>query len=451
MANNSYSTKTSISIYKFDDEDSYRQWLGSNKSKTNDILAFVKNPVMNNGLDVFINGHSISKTKFFLYSGGRSTEITSSSTFNPAKQYVLKSITRNGLGEKQMVTLEEIDIAAMQAELSDNILTTAGEMMDEKIETYMEEHPFEIDMSIFNGDKYNQILTHNHYMLRKLFSLIYRGSESPINMEAALLDDNEEEFKSYTVLNGSNATAAGVLVNISGAEGYDVVFSQLLVMDTYGNILKRIDGRNVTSGRNVVMFNNPRVLTQTSTFSIRLGYTINNWPSSYKNSLVDNFDKPAEIGTLNKTGINDMATKEIVVTFKDHLDDDPIIPDSVSTFFLIAIPTTTAPSSLSSWETVSYLTSGNTDSTIKISRSTNISSLKVTPSVDSWIYVALPYSMESGTIQVQPSGGFPDTITQRINTGNYGGKLYALYKEDYAQDAKNPEGKSLTYKVVYDE
>ena len=451
MANNSYSTKTSISIYKFEDEDSYRQWLGSNKSKTNDILAFVKNPVMNNGLDVFINGHSISKTRFFLYSGGRSTEITSSSVFNPAKQYVLKSITRNGLGEKQMVTLEEIDIAAMQASLTDNILTTAGEMMDEKIETYMEEHPFEIDMSIFNGDKYNKILTHNHYMLRKLFSLIYRGSESPINMDAELLDENSNVYTSYNVLNGTNCSAAGVIVNISGAEGYDVVFSQLLVLDTYGNILKRIDGRNVVNGRNVVMFNNPLILIQTSTFTIKLGYTINNWPSSYKNSLLDNFDKPAEMATLNKTSINDMATKEIVVTFKDHLDDEPIIPDSISTFFLVAIPTTTSPSSLSTWESISYLTSGNTDSTIKISRATNIRNLKITPPTDSWIYVAVPYSMSNGTLQVQPSGGFPDTLTQRINTGNYGGKLYALYKEDFAQDAKSLEGNPLTYKVVYEE
>ena len=56
----------------------------------------------------------------------------------------------------------------------------------------------------------------------------------------------------------------------------------------------------------------------------------------------------------------------------------------------------------------------------------------------------LPYSMQ-GMVQVQPAGGFPDTLTQRINTGNYNGKLYALYKEDYAQDA------SITYKVVYDD
>lgn len=444
MASSNYSTKTSISIYQFENEDSYRQWLGSNKARSNDIIAFVKNPVMNNGLDIFINGHSVTKTRFFLYSGGRSQEITSSSVFNPAKQYVIKSITRNGLGEKQMVTLEEIDLASIQSSLTSNILSSAGEMMDEKIESYMDEHPIEIDPSTFHEDEYGRILTLNHYILRKIFSLIYKATDNPINISAVLVDNAENAFTSYDFLNGTNATVGGVLVDIFGGEGYDVTFSQLLVIDTYGNILKRVDGKKVTSGRNLIMLDNHLTLTRTSTITIKLGYTINNWPSSYKNSLVDNFDKPVEIGSLNKTGVSDMITKDIVVTFRDKSSDDPVVPSSVSTFFLIAIPSNIAQSTLSNWETVQYLTSGNVDSNIKISRSTDIRGLKLTPSQDSWMYVMLPYNMQ-GMIQVQPAGGFPDTLTQRINTGNYNGKLYALYREDYAQDA------SITYKVVYDE
>ena len=443
MALNNYSTKTSISIYQFDDEDEYRQWLGSNKARTNDILAFVKNPVMNNGYDVFINGHSITKTRFFLFSGGRSTEITSSSTFNPAKQYVVKSVTRNGLGEKQMVTLEEIDLAAMQSSLTDSIMTSASEMMDEKIETYMEEHPFEIDTSIFNGDKYNKILTHNHYILRKLYSLIYKATDNPISVDAVLLDDNDNAYTTYDFLNGSNATVGGVNVTITGAEGYDITYSQLLFIDNFGNILKRVDGRRVVAGLNKIELDRPMILTRTSVFTIKLGYTINNWPSAYKNSLSDNFDKPIEVGALNKTGINDMVTREITVTFRNN-DDGPVVPGSSTPFFLISIPSNVSQSSLSEWETVSYLTSGSTDSNIKISKTTDITALKITPQVDSWLYVMIPYSMQ-GIIQIQPSGGLPDTISERINTGNYNGKLYALYKEDYAQDG------NLTYKVVYDE
>lgn len=443
MASNNYSTKTSISIYQFNDEDEYRQWLGSNKARSNDILAFVKNPVMNNGYDIFINGHSITKTRFFLFSGGRSTEITSSSEFNPTKQYIIKSITRNGLGEKQMVTLEEIDLATMHSNLSDSILSTAGGMMDEKIETYMEEHPFEIDMSLFNGDKYNKILTHNHYVLRKLYSLIYKATDNPISITANLLDDHDNIYTSYDFLNGSNTTVGGVMVNITGAEGYDIAYSQLLFIDGFGNILKRVDGRRVVAGDNKIELDRALILTKTSSFSIKLGYTINNWPSAYKNALPDNFDKPIEVGTLNKTGINDMVTREITVTFRNP-DDGPDVPGSETPFYIVAIPSSTSDSNLREWETVQYLTSGNTDSSIKISRSTDITSLKVSPTADSWMYVMLPYSMQ-GVIQIQPSGGFPDTITERINTGNYNGKLYALYKEDYAQDG------NLTYKVVYDD
>lgn len=443
MASNNYSTKTSISIYQFNNEDEYRQWLGSNKARSNDILAFVKNPVMNNGYDIFINGHSITKTRFFLFSGGRSTEITSSSEFNPTKQYIIKSITRNGLGEKQMVTLEEIDLAAMHSNLSDSILSTAGDMMDEKIETYMEEHPFEIDMSLFNGDKYNKILTHNHYVLRKLYSLIYKATDNPITVKASLLDDNDNIYTSYDFLNGSNTTVGGVMVNITGAEGYDITYSQLLFIDGFGNILKRVDGRRVVAGDNKIELDRPLIITKTTTFSIKLGYIINNWPSAYKNSLADNFDKPIEVGTLNKTGVNDMVTREVTVTFRNP-DDGPDTPSSMTPFYIVAIPTTTAQSSLSELETVQYLTSGNTDASIKITRSTDITALKVNPTTDSWMYVMLPYSMQ-GVIQIQPSGGFPDTITERINTGNYNGKLYALYKEDFAQDG------NLTYKVVYDD
>ena len=444
MPATNYSTKTSISIYQFNNEDEYRQWLGSNKNRTNDIIAFVKNPVMNNGLDIFINGHSVTKTRFFLYSGGRSTEITSSNVFNPAKQYVIKSITRNGLGEKQMVTIEEIDIVGMQSSLRSEILSTASDMMDEKIVTYAEEHPVEIDPSVFHEEEYNRILTHNHYILRKIFSLIYKATDNPINMTAALLDENQEEFTSYSFLSGTNATISGVNVDIFGGEGYDIVYSQLLVIDSRGTILKRVDGRRLVSGKNTVMLDNELIVTRSSTITLKLGYSINNWPSAYKNSLPDNYDKVAEIGTLNKTGINDMVTKEINITFRSQEDDDPVVPGSVNTFFFISIPSRVASSSLQNWETVQYLTSTNIDSNIKIVKGTDISSLRLTPSEDSYLYVMLPYSMQ-GMVQVQPAGGFPDTLTQRINTGNYNGKLYALYKEDYAQDA------SITYKVVYDD
>ena len=444
MAATNYSTKTSISIYQFNNEDEYRQWLGSNKTRSNDIIALVKNPVMNNGLDIFINGHSITKTRFFLYSGGRSTEITSSNTFNPAKQYVIKSITRNGLGEKQMVTIEEVDLAAIQTSMRTDILSTASDMMDEKIETYAEEHPIEIDPSLFHEAEYNRILTHQHYINRKIFALMYKATNNPISMSAVLLDNVENEYTTYEFLNGTNATVGGVTVDIFGGEGYDVTYSQLLIIDTYGNIIKRVDGRRITSGKNVILLDNSLVITKTSTITLKLGYTINNWPSAYKNSLTENFDKVAEIGTLNKTGVSDMVTKDIKITFKSSGGDTPIIPPSVNYFFVVAIPGNTSAGSLANWETVQYLTSGSVDSSIKVVKTTDINALKITPTEDSHLYVILPSSMD-GILQIQPSGGFPDVLTQRINTGNYNGKVYALYKEDYVQDG------GLTYKVVYDD
>lgn len=443
MPTTNYSTKTSISIYQFNNEDEYRQWLGSNKTRSNDIIALVKNPVMNNGLDIFINGHSVTKTRFFLYSGGRSTEITSSNTFNPAKQYVIKSITRNGLGEKQMVTIEEIDIAAMQSSMRNDILSTASDMIDEKIVTYAEEHPVEIDPSIFHEEEYNRILTHNHYILRKMFSMIYKATDNPISMTASLIDDVENEFTSYEFLNGTNVAVGGIIVDIFGGEGYDVTYSQLLVIDSYGNIIKRIDGRRVTSGKNVILLDNALIITKTSNITLKLGYTINNWPSAYKNSLPENFDKVAEIGSLNKTSISDMVTRDITITFRSN-EDTPIVPPSVSYFFMIAIPGNISDNILQDWETVQYLTSNNVDSRIKVVKTTNINAMKITPSEDSYMYVILPQSMQ-GEIQIQPSGGFPDLLTKRINMGNYNGKLYALYKEDFIQDG------SLTYKVVYDD
>ena len=98
-----YSHKTTISLYRFDSEENYWSWLNANKKNPSgeyhDVMALVKNESLNGGYDLFINGHSLTKSRIWIKTlNGEIKDASEEGVFSPSKQYLLKNFSRNGQG-----------------------------------------------------------------------------------------------------------------------------------------------------------------------------------------------------------------------------------------------------------------------------------------------------------------------------------------------------------------
>ena len=84
-----YSHKTTISLYRFDSEENYWSWLNANKKNPSeeyhDVMALVKNESLNGGYDLFINGHSLTKSRIWIKTlNGEIKDASEEGVFSPS-------------------------------------------------------------------------------------------------------------------------------------------------------------------------------------------------------------------------------------------------------------------------------------------------------------------------------------------------------------------------------
>lgn len=290
-----YSQKTAISLYKFDTEDGYRQWLAANtpKSDAQDIVAIVKNEKMNNGLDLFVNGHSLTKTKIYLKKGESVTEVTdSNNVFDATKQYVVLSMSRRGLGQKNILVLEEIDINKSIddkiKEFSDSGLTDRiNDYLDDYLDDYFESHP--IQSEIADVKKLEGILTNTHYMFRKIFSLLYKERAIHLGLSVKYLDSANNVIEPF-VEHKEEKVIKTIQTRITGMTGKDVTLESLSFYKNDSETpLLTVSGQKLVSGANPDLKVNITISEDTTIHAV-LRYTMNRLVDTAKTNNIQNFD-----------------------------------------------------------------------------------------------------------------------------------------------------------------
>lgn len=290
-----YSQKTAISLYKFDNEDEYRIWLNANSKKTDcqDIVAIVKDEKMNNGLDLFVNGHSLTKTKIYIKKKDSVVEVSDSKElFNPNKQYYIKNFSRRGLGQKNILVLEEIDLNEIISDKIDNFKDNSlpsimNDYMENYLDDYFESHPIQAETA--DVKKFEKILTNTHYMFRKIFSLLYKERAIHLGLSVKYFDENNTAINPFVEYKETK-TIKKAQFRITGATGKDVVFKNLsFYEDNSETPFLTVNGTKLQNGINEDVFMNVEI-SKNKTIHAILTYDINRLIDTAKSNNISNFD-----------------------------------------------------------------------------------------------------------------------------------------------------------------
>lgn len=250
-----YSHKTAIPLYRFDSEDNYWSWLNANKKNQSveyqDVMALVKNETLNGGYDLFINGHSLTKSRIWIKTlNGEIKDASEEGVFSPSKQYLLKNFSRKGQGQKNIILLEEFDINKMVVDTTNEFIdTTFRDWLDNYLNNYLEDFVNNyIDKNFQDRintimqksvDDYMKLHTveHNHiygvlqdthYNFKKIFSLLHHRKPVNLKLEVSYIDRNENARQNLG-LYIKTASIHTFRYNIIGAEGLDITYKRLNV------------------------------------------------------------------------------------------------------------------------------------------------------------------------------------------------------------------------------
>jgi hypothetical protein len=133
-----YTKNTIISIYRFDSLSNYNKWLLQKANSGLDALAIVKDDTMDTpkGYDIFVNGHSITRTKFFLDDGSGTYKSVTSDDFQGG-QYSVVSVSRGGFGETRQVVLKKFNINEYTNEINKIIKSHMQDNFNEYMRKFM--------------------------------------------------------------------------------------------------------------------------------------------------------------------------------------------------------------------------------------------------------------------------------------------------------------------------
>ena len=267
-----YSHKTTISLYRFDSEENYWSWLNANKKNPSgeyhDVMALVKNESLNGGYDLFINGHSLTKSRIWIKTlNGEIKDASEEGVFSPSKQYLLKNFSRNGQGQKNVILLEEFDVNKLVVDTTNEFIdTTFRDWMDNYLNNYLEDFMDDYIDKKF-PDKINAImqksvddymklhtvehshiygaLQDTHYNFRKIFSLLHHRKPANLKLEVSYVD-RDGNARQNLGLYIKTASIHTFRYNIIGAEGLDITYKGLNVyMNGSDEPVLTIDGEEL--------------------------------------------------------------------------------------------------------------------------------------------------------------------------------------------------------------
>lgn len=453
MASN-YSQKTAISLYKFDTEDNYRQWLEANQSSSeyHDILAIVKNPDLNNGLDLFFNGHSLTKTRVYIQKSNKVVEVKSigEDVFLDTKQYIIKKYSRRGQGQKNILVLEEYDIDDLVNRTVDSAIqefsdTSLKPLVEQFMDEYFETHPIQQE----NADtkKFQKMLTNTHYIFRKLFSLIYNERAIHLGLELYFKDSENNILSSSTNYTKGEKNISKFYFKVTGAESHQISFEYLKLYKN-DSVILTINGSDLTPGINAEYSIGENILNADTTYKAELKYKVLKLINTTETNNIENFPEVASYKAKDETIQNSVKfyiTKETPVT----------PPASYNKGYLYFIPTdydsdgytilkSPFDSLLDSNETINwfnnsskdYIADGLVSENFSITNTSSFNYAYSIPTANAnyQMYVLVPYPNQ---ITTTPTGGFADSITEICDIKKIGTVDYALYKQGFAQQSGN--------------
>lgn len=268
-----YSHKTTVSLYRFDSEENYWSWLNANKKSPSgeyhDVMALVKNESLNGGYDLFINGHSLTKSRIWIKTiKGGIKDAFEEDAFSPSKQYLLKNFSRNGQGQKNVILLEEFDINRLVSETTNDFINTTfrdwmdnylNKYLEDFLDNYIEENFTEKVNAIIQKafDDYTKLhtvehshiygaLQDTHYNFRKIFSLLHHRKPAKLKLDASYVD-RDGNTRQNLGLYIKTASIHTFHYNIIGAEGLDITYKALNVYmnRNYDEPVLTIDGEEL--------------------------------------------------------------------------------------------------------------------------------------------------------------------------------------------------------------
>lgn len=268
-----YSHKTTVSLYRFDSEEKYWSWLNANKKNSigeyHDVMALVKNESLNDGYDLFINGHSLTKSRIWIKTlNGEIKDASEEGIFSPSRQYLLKNFSRNGQGQKNVILLEEFDINKLVVDTTNEFINTTfrdwidnylynyvqeflnnyiDEMFSEEIETIIQKS-FEDYMKLHTIEHSHiyGALQDTHYNFRKIFSLLHHRKPANLKLDVSYVD-RDGNTRQNLGLYIKTASIHTFRYNIIGAEGLDITYKGLNVyMNGIDEPVLTIDGAELT-------------------------------------------------------------------------------------------------------------------------------------------------------------------------------------------------------------
>lgn len=439
-----FNQDTTFSIYRFDSEQSYADWYAVNKHGTQDIIATVKNANFNNGYDLYINAHSLTKTEIYIMdASANETHVTSATDFDSTKKYTIRSIHRNGDMQKQIITLQPID----EGEIEKGIIKHIDSSIDDMISDYLKRNP------VSSGDNpyLTHILTNTHYIFRKLYSLLHSTSNKSVALSVALVDNNNNVISTSQTV-GDTVVVKGVkILSYTSDSDSGITLGSMRMLRVNSNNYITIDK---TSGKSdysdikagmIYTLNNatPFGISSTESFQTELGYSVADTVDSAYTDNEYNYDKVSHFTTLDTSAY---ATYKL--TFTSH--DSSVTTETFTAYAFPRLATGTVTTDMetkisTAADTILYMQNLQSDASTLFMSSDTASGLSQFPKkikASSWygtldssaadyeIYLLVPGTYTD--VAVTFGNGFPDTLVQ-VNESVANDK-FNLFKSDQVQD-----------------
>lgn len=411
-----HNQKTTVSLYKFDSIEDYTNWYNVNKP-TNDIISFVKNPGMQNGLDIYINNQSITATRFFLVSDdNKSSQELISDDFDNGAQYTISSISRASNMKEVIVGLKRLD----QDSLIKKVKGTIGDLL----ETYLQDHP--IDIGGVTDSRLLEVLTYNHYILRKLYTLLTPNVDPHLSFSFYPITSDKTKIESYYPY-GSNPKITGFRLDVPVSTGTNPQISQIIISNDNNDILfnkhlNENESKDVLKNGLFISIDQIITVGYTKSYKMSILYNFENNLDSEYNNMEGHYDEKVQykeyssrIENTYKITIGPKPDDLYAFGILDEYKNKSNVQEKVD-WFKNEIQNTDA------FVAVQY--GNNTDTVSKV-----FSNPKIKDSKKTWIYLMTPIKYKSAGLA---TSGFADTMELIDQTSEW-----MLFKSSVAQEVSN--------------
>ena len=463
-----YTKNTIISIYRFDSLSNYNKWLLQKANSGLDALAIVKDDTMDTpkGYDIFVNGHSITRTKFFIDDGSGTYKSVTSDDFQGG-QYSVVSVSRGGFGETRQVVLKKFNINDYTNEINKIITSYMQDNFNEYMRKFIADISYKPGQGTTSDDFINNFdfsnyakkadveypLTKVHYILRKIYSLIIKKH----------IKETTETF-SFHLIGTDPSTGESVNMNephTCYTDSWEITGFMIDEFKKIGTADVSIYGFDVVQGTNTN--NNGRILFSIENDDIEAGkvYNFSDFDTEpvkivpeadneftgilyYKKASQDeaiynpaNYD--SSISTLlDNPWINDTTKIHVSVPLNQYVE--PLKPR----YFFCYIPAeyNQPEAEFSKYmanENVEYFIS-NIEPIVKVASTSTTYPKNTTFNIkkDGFIYCIKPYDSKVPMYAINDTGAYTMEEISKMNYNINGEEIpYVLYRSTYALDTTN--------------